>query len=109
MAIREWSPPPQDTVKINFDAAFQIQDLRSGTGVVARSAIVSVLASRAMLHNNVSSRFEAEALACRATVKMGRDSNHPNIIIEGDALAIIKKMQHTHHRQVTNWSADQKY
>ncbi|KAA3482264.1 reverse transcriptase [Gossypium australe] len=88
---KSWKHPPDQTVKINFDAAFDGKTCQAAMGIVARNSEGSVLLSFSKIHSQVESTFAAEAIACRITSQLGIDMQWPNLIIEGDALTIIKK------------------
>lgn len=51
------------------------------------------MVSKSVLHRGVASTFAAEALACLQAVQIGVDIGLLVVIIEGDALSIIKKCQ----------------
>lgn len=78
-------------VKINFDVAFDENVRQSAVGIVARDSQGNALLSSTELHHQVASAFAAEAIACRTATRIGMNMQWPNIIIEGDALSIIKK------------------
>lgn len=86
-----WEPPGIAEVKANFDAAFDRTHFRSGSGKVARNPTRQIVASKAVLHEDVGSVFSLEALACRETIKMCIDLGLRNVILEGDSLTVIKK------------------
>ncbi|MBA0626635.1 hypothetical protein Godav_004268 [Gossypium davidsonii] len=88
---REWKHPPGQFVKVNFDAAYDGNLQQSAAGIVARDSEGNTLLSCIEIHHQVASAFAAEAIACRTATQIGRDMQWPNIIIEGDALSIIKK------------------
>ncbi|MBA0730356.1 hypothetical protein Golax_020559 [Gossypium laxum] len=69
------------------------ESFRSCSGIVARNAHGEVLVSRAVFHPNVGSPFAAEAIACLWTVKTSTKIGWSKVIIEGNALTIIKKCQ----------------
>ncbi|MBA0682191.1 hypothetical protein Goari_023928 [Gossypium aridum] len=48
-----------------------MEQCRSGTGLVARNSEGVVIASKAVVHDNVGSAFAGEALTCLEAVKMG--------------------------------------
>lgn len=54
-----------------------------------------MLVSKVLIHENVPSAFAAEAIACLQAVKMGKDFGWGNVLIEGNALSIIKKCNPT--------------
>lgn len=45
-----WSPPFDAEVKVNFDAAFNLIQIRSGKGVVTRNVSGEILALKMVLH-----------------------------------------------------------
>ncbi|KAK5771619.1 hypothetical protein PVK06_047845 [Gossypium arboreum] len=61
----KWRRPPDQVVKINFDAAYDARTCQSTVGVVARNSEGGVLLSCSAIHQRVASAFAAEALACR--------------------------------------------
>ncbi|KAA3465151.1 reverse transcriptase [Gossypium australe] len=63
--VKRWKHPPYQTVKINFDGAFDIKEHLSALRVVVRDNEGSVIASKSRLHEKVASAIAAEALACR--------------------------------------------
>ncbi|PPD72767.1 hypothetical protein GOBAR_DD30329 [Gossypium barbadense] len=55
---------------IQFDAAFDISNSRSASGIVARDQNGEIKVSKSTLHFNVSSPFVAEAYACLEATKL---------------------------------------
>ncbi|KAA3483188.1 reverse transcriptase [Gossypium australe] len=90
-ALSRWQHPPYQTVKINFDGAFDMKEHLSASGVVVRDNEGSVIVSKSRLHEKVASAFAAEALACRDAIQLGIDMQKEEVIIEGDSLTVIKK------------------
>ncbi|PPS03778.1 hypothetical protein GOBAR_AA16881 [Gossypium barbadense] len=62
---RKWKHPPEQSVKINFDGAYDARLCQSALGVVARNSEGDVLLSSSKIHQGISSAFAAKALACR--------------------------------------------
>ncbi|MBA0655204.1 hypothetical protein Goklo_007711, partial [Gossypium klotzschianum] len=93
----EWKYPLVQFVKVNFDAAFDGNSRQSAVGIVARDSDGNTLLSCTEIHHHVASAFAAEAIACRTATQIGRDMQWSNIIIEGDALSIIKKCKLKSH------------
>lgn len=87
----QWQPLRYDVVKINFDANFDVRNYRSESGVVARNQSRRVLASTAIIHEQVASAFAAKAIACIETLRLGLDLGIDRVMFEGDSLSIIKK------------------
>lgn len=90
--MSKWRPP-ETQVKINFDAAYDCNQLRSASGLVARNGEGKVLASKSILCTEVAFLFATEAHACLHAVQMGLAMRVGKIEVEGDALTIIKKCQ----------------
>ncbi|KAK8558624.1 hypothetical protein V6N12_041925 [Hibiscus sabdariffa] len=63
----QWLAPAPNVIKLNFDAAFECQSMRSVSG--------------------------AEVLACLVAVNFARDLGFTRVVIEGDSLTVIKKCQ----------------
>ncbi|KAA3477308.1 reverse transcriptase [Gossypium australe] len=89
--IVKWRNPPGQSIKINFDAAFEERSRLSASGIVVRDSSGSVLLSSTALHKDVDSAVVAEAIACRRASQIGLNINQEVVIIEGDSLSIIKK------------------
>ncbi|XP_040960200.1 uncharacterized protein [Gossypium hirsutum] len=87
----KWKHPPNQTVKINFDAAYDERSSQAASGIVVRNTEGKALISCLEIHHQIGSAFAAEALACRRAVQIGIEMKWSKIIIEGDSLSIIKK------------------
>lgn len=91
VVVESWTPPLDSSVRINFDASY-CQDLdRSGSGIVVRSPMGEILATKQTLHRGVASPFAAEGLACLEAVRVGANLGFQTVSIEGDARSIIIK------------------
>ncbi|KAL4303379.1 hypothetical protein GQ457_10G023210 [Hibiscus cannabinus] len=95
--VSRWETPPSSVVKINFDSAFVRQDRYATSGVVARDSEGLVLAACVIPHSNVSDAFVAEALACKIAIQFAKDMGLLNVIIEGDSLTVVKKLNSSSH------------
>ncbi|MBA0611016.1 hypothetical protein Godav_011737 [Gossypium davidsonii] len=52
-----------------------------------------MIGSRTVMNKNLPNPFAAEALACLQAIEMGIDMNlRKVVVVEGDALTIVKKM-----------------
>ncbi|KAH1106316.1 hypothetical protein J1N35_010084 [Gossypium stocksii] len=87
----KWKHPPEQTVKINFDGAFNERNHHSTSGIVAKNSECLILLSTTEIHKGVASAFAAEAIACRRATQIGLNMQRSEIIIEGDLKSIIKK------------------
>ncbi|KAG8475535.1 hypothetical protein CXB51_032303 [Gossypium anomalum] len=88
-----WKTPIGADVKINFDAAFNLNQARSGSGVVARNALGEVLASKIVIHRRVPTLFTMEACACFQTLLLEEQLALDSVVIEGDSRMTIKKCE----------------
>ncbi|KAA3481447.1 Zinc finger, CCHC-type [Gossypium australe] len=91
----EWSHPPGQEIKINFDGAFDERSNYSASGVVVKDSSGRVLISSTTIHKGVVSAFVAEAVACSQATQIALDMNKEVTIIEGDSLSVIKKCKNT--------------
>ncbi|KAG8475435.1 hypothetical protein CXB51_032213 [Gossypium anomalum] len=73
-------------IKIQFDAAFDTRNFRSVTGLLVWEMMNEYLASKSILHNNITSPFTAEAYAGLEAVKLGIEMSFQEIQILGDSL-----------------------
>ncbi|KAL4335210.1 hypothetical protein GQ457_07G004330 [Hibiscus cannabinus] len=87
-----WQPPPVETVKANFDAAFKPTSGVASSGVVVRNSSVEIMGASFRSVGSVSSSFAAEASAAIHAIELVVDSGFSRAIIEGDSLTIIKKL-----------------
>ncbi|MBA0630415.1 hypothetical protein Godav_002520 [Gossypium davidsonii] len=76
---------------IQFDVAFDINNSRSASGMVAQGQNGEITVSKSTLHSNVSSPFVAEALACLEATKLGISMGLNSVTMMGDSKTIINK------------------
>ncbi|KAL4369153.1 hypothetical protein GQ457_05G006010 [Hibiscus cannabinus] len=62
------------------------------SGIIARNSRGLIMAACSFLHRNVVDAFVAEAYACKQAVCFAKDLGFTRVIIEGDSLIIIKKL-----------------
>ncbi|KAL4323773.1 hypothetical protein GQ457_11G032890 [Hibiscus cannabinus] len=92
-----WMPPPTPTIKINFDSAFNQHGSHAVSGALGRNSEGLIMAACAVPHSNVPDAFVVEALACQQAVLLAMDAGLSNVIIEGDSLTVIKKINDDSH------------
>ncbi|KAK8545753.1 hypothetical protein V6N12_026575 [Hibiscus sabdariffa] len=95
--ISHWMAPPSPAIKINFDSAFNQHDSLAVSGALGRNSEGLIMAACAIPHSNVPDSFVAEALACQQAVLLAMDVGLSNVIIEGDSLTVIKKINAGSH------------
>ncbi|KAK8673157.1 hypothetical protein V6N13_111507 [Hibiscus sabdariffa] len=88
-----WSPSCEGTLKVNFDAAFDNINLVSSSGVVIRNHEGLLMAVGTFINSNILDPCIAEAKACEQAVELAADLNFHNVVVEGDSLIVIKKLQ----------------
>lgn len=88
-----WRPPENQYIQINFDVAYNPQQFRLASGLVARNSKDEVLVSQAILEKDIASLFAAKACAWSQAMRLGIQMGVGKIEIDGDALTIIKKCQ----------------
>ncbi|GMJ02408.1 hypothetical protein like AT4G29090 [Hibiscus trionum] len=91
--MKPWSPPPPNSVKLNFDASFKTSDRVACLGLVIRDEEGFILGAQCLLLNHVSSNFAAEAWAAKKGIELAIDLRLRNLVIEGDSLTVIKKLR----------------
>ncbi|MBA0805393.1 hypothetical protein Gohar_004911 [Gossypium harknessii] len=79
----------------NFDATFDKRNSKSASGLVVRGLMGAILASKIVLHNNVSSPFAAKAYAGLQAITLGISMGILSVAIMGDSRTVIKKCQTT--------------
>ncbi|KAG8480775.1 hypothetical protein CXB51_025443 [Gossypium anomalum] len=89
--VSKWSPPNNQTIKINFDSTYNPHQFRSALGLVARNDRGEVLVLKLTLNKEVASLFAVEARAYSKAVRLGISMGVEIVEIEGNALTIIKK------------------
>ncbi|KAG8499231.1 hypothetical protein CXB51_005735 [Gossypium anomalum] len=89
--LDSWKAPESGFLKINFDAAFDKGKNISCSGVIVKNFKGDVLASKSVIHDNISSGFAAEALACLQAVIVGKELGIKYVIFEGDSLTHVKR------------------
>lgn len=87
--IRCWTKPPQGSIKLNFDGAFNLIDRRAGIGIIARDCNGSILAG--WFENvNSSSRFLAEILAVSKVIDLSLLFPINHVWVEMDCANLYK-------------------
>ncbi|OMO77333.1 hypothetical protein CCACVL1_15074 [Corchorus capsularis] len=87
-----WKAPPRGVIKINFDGSFHAASKYGSFGVVGRDHNGQVMGSMAGRFEHVLDGFAAEARAALKAIEWSKDMGFKDVILEGDALTIIKKL-----------------
>ncbi|XP_040970021.1 uncharacterized protein [Gossypium hirsutum] len=88
-ALNSWKALESGFLKINFDAAFDKGKNISCSGVIVKNFKGDVFVSKSVIHDNISSGFAAEALACLQVVMVGKELEIKYVIFEGDSLTVL--------------------
>ncbi|KAL0439335.1 UNVERIFIED_CONTAM: hypothetical protein Slati_2416500 [Sesamum latifolium] len=84
---------PINVVKINFDGALFVNKGESGIGIVARDSAGSCLAWLSHCLPKCLSLELVKAMAAREALSMAQRLHWRRIILEGDCLPLIQKLQ----------------
>ncbi|XVF85388.1 hypothetical protein PTKIN_Ptkin17bG0113900 [Pterospermum kingtungense] len=85
-----WSSPSPGFVKVNFDGALQLLDHIEGVGIVIRNHEAKVLGAKSLRVHVASDSFVIKAIAAMFALEFAVDLGFTDIILEGDALSIVK-------------------
>ncbi|KAK4397218.1 hypothetical protein Sango_1558400 [Sesamum angolense] len=102
----KWIPLEAGTIKINFDGAVLQKGCKVGIGGVARDSTGSVLAWFSRKYQRQVNGEIAEALAAKEAVDLAIRHGWNRILIEGDCLNLINKLNSSepdYHTQIL-WS-----
>ncbi|KAA3459024.1 reverse transcriptase [Gossypium australe] len=89
----KWQAPELGTIKINFDASFHITDQTAISAVIARDNTGYILGAETYLFTDVADPFVAEARACERAMLFAKTMGFRCLVVEGDALTVIKSIQ----------------
>ncbi|MBA0864079.1 hypothetical protein Goshw_029703, partial [Gossypium schwendimanii] len=92
-----WTPPDQSITKINFDEAYNKQRKQLGTGIIFRSSKEENLGAKMLVNEGVLTPFAVEAIACLLAVQAGLEMGLRRVIIEGDALSVLRSSNGVAH------------
>ncbi|KAK9046609.1 hypothetical protein V6N11_052494 [Hibiscus sabdariffa] len=87
-----WQAPSKSIIKLNFDSSYFSRTASVTSGIIARNSRGLIMAACSFPHRNVVDAFVAEAYACKQAVCFAKDLGFTRVIIEGDLLTIIKKL-----------------
>ena len=77
-----WKPPPNSIFKLDFDASVFVKAKRTGFGAIIRNDKGKVMAAMLAGGPPVSSREEAELLACRKVVEFAINVGFSELVIK---------------------------
>ncbi|MBA0753339.1 hypothetical protein Gogos_021872, partial [Gossypium gossypioides] len=87
-----WRPPDYDIIKVNFDASYLHVKKLTITAALARDYRGEVVEADTYLMEDVDDAFVAEARACERALRLASMKGFRRLIVEGDSLSVIKKL-----------------
>ena len=88
-----WCKPPENYVKVNFDAAFIDETGQAAWGFIARSDEGEFIAAAAGSLLHVKDAFQAEAEACNAAVEGAAAIGLHRLIFESDCKNLVTALK----------------
>ncbi|OMP05945.1 hypothetical protein COLO4_08437 [Corchorus olitorius] len=88
----QWSAPDPNVIKINFDGVYDNVAKTGSFGVIARDYRGLVIGAYAGRLDFVPDAYTAECKAALKAIIWARDMGFSRIMLEGDALTVIKKV-----------------
>ena len=89
-AQAQWTPPPRDCFKVNFDAAIFPELGKAGLGVVIRNWQGNVMASFSEQAPRPFSPDIVEAMAAARAISFAQELGVRPFVLEGDSDVVIK-------------------
>ncbi|MBA0848268.1 hypothetical protein Goshw_030386, partial [Gossypium schwendimanii] len=87
-----WRPPKSGVIKLNFDASFMSNTNFSISAVLARDSDGQIMGACTYPLLDVADAFMAEARACERALYFALDMGFRKVVLEGDSLTVIKKL-----------------
>jgi len=91
----QWSRPPVNIIKLNWDSALDRNKKLIGVGVIAQDWEGNVMALMCSIQQYISDPSVAEAYGARQAVEFGCFLGLNSVIVEGDATVIISALGRT--------------
>ncbi|KAK4425121.1 hypothetical protein Salat_1706000 [Sesamum alatum] len=92
---REWQPPPDCFVKINFNGATFAETNSTGVGILTCDSSRTCIGWRKRHVSFKASPEHIELLAAATAVEFGKENGWEQIIVEGNCLSVISKLEST--------------
>jgi ribonuclease HI len=84
-----WKPPPENTLKINWDAAVDLQKGIIGLGIIVRDGKGDFVVAETKFMRMHAEPVVAEILAATQALNLCNEKGYQRVIMEGDALQVI--------------------
>ncbi|XP_050211369.1 uncharacterized protein LOC126661557 [Mercurialis annua] len=92
-----WTPPPQGTIKLNFDAALNSSNHVGSIGVVCSNYSGSPILCFAKKIYGAFSPLALESIAMLESLLLAKRMAYSNVLIEGDAKNVIEAVNGKSH------------
>ncbi|MBA0746748.1 hypothetical protein Gogos_009239, partial [Gossypium gossypioides] len=87
-----WRPPKPGFIKLNFDSSFAKNTNISISAVLARDSEGLIMGASTYPLVDVADAFVAKARACERALYFALDMGFRKVVLEGDSLTVIKKL-----------------
>ncbi|KAK8558830.1 hypothetical protein V6N13_098456 [Hibiscus sabdariffa] len=91
-------------VKVNFDASFSSIMKTSVSGIIILDADGFILAASSNQNVFIANHETAEARACEQALILAKDVGFRSVIVEGDALTVITKINRSFEDMSEIWA-----
>ncbi|XP_042972967.1 uncharacterized protein LOC122304769 [Carya illinoinensis] len=85
-----WSPPPEGTVKVNWDVPVSEARDRVGIGLIARHHRGNVIAVKRVAREGCVAPLLAEAMGGLHVAMFASELNLSSVVLEGDSLQVVQ-------------------
>ncbi|XP_039003792.1 uncharacterized protein LOC120130668 [Hibiscus syriacus] len=93
--VIHWSPPPENTVKFNFDARNSQAHQSAWLGVIIRNNEGKIMGACRRFSPRITLPFAAEAQAAVHAMVFVLDLGFKEVIIEGDSRSVVSRLSST--------------
>ncbi|KAG8481488.1 hypothetical protein CXB51_026338 [Gossypium anomalum] len=87
-----WEPPSEEQVKVNFDTSYQQLNCLAISCIIITYNMGLVMGACGCRINNIRDSTTAKAVACVQAVTFAEEMDFGDVVIEGDSLTVIKKL-----------------
>lgn len=84
-----WKNPPPDSYKVNWDAALNSKEKRTGIGVIIQDNLGRVFAAQSKTIYALYDPTTAEAEGALYALELSRDSGLHEVMLEGDSKIVV--------------------
>ncbi|KAJ8765888.1 hypothetical protein K2173_020404 [Erythroxylum novogranatense] len=103
--VRKWQPPDHGWIKVNINAATQVNGEFTGVALVVRDDRGSFLAARNNYVIGSLSPKVAEAMAIKEALSWIQDKSWDHVVCESDSLEVVQAIQASSYEDFTSFGA----